>query len=188
MTTDREKYRAALRTQQQARELSPTPIPYRITTALNLRELYGPEVDRACGVEEPAVDQWEAGTLIPTREQIELLAKLTDYPPHYFYMPIRPEERGITAMLCSRKRPKGKRCERVEIGAPALPEPVAEVIPLTRPAQHLGTGWYCRVPGCPEAHHHPAPTTQAAAAGWRRHYLDTHYQAPAPAISPRRKP
>uniref|UniRef100_UPI003F4933FE helix-turn-helix domain-containing protein n=1 Tax=Streptosporangium sp. CA-235898 TaxID=3240073 RepID=UPI003F4933FE len=187
MTTDREKYRATLRTQQQARELSTTPIPYRITTALDSRGLDGPEVDRACGVEEPAVDQWETGELIPTREQIALLAKLTDYPTSFFYRPIEDGER-TTAFMCSRSGPKGLRCQTVELGPPAPAEPLAEVIPLTQPAQHLGTGWRCRVPDCPEAHHHPAKTAQAAGAGWRRHYLENHYQAPAPTGRPGRKP
>ena len=51
-------------------------IPDRITSALNARALYGPEVDLACGVEEPAVDEWEAGTRYPTWEQLKLLAAL----------------------------------------------------------------------------------------------------------------
>lgn len=36
------------------------PYPERLTAALDLRELYGPEVDIACGAVEPAVDRWEA--------------------------------------------------------------------------------------------------------------------------------
>lgn len=46
-------------------------IPDRITTALNAEGLYGPEVDLACGVEEPAVDEWEAGTRYPSWEQLQ---------------------------------------------------------------------------------------------------------------------
>lgn len=56
------------------------PHPTRYTHALNARRLYGPEVDRACGAEEPAVDEWEAGRLDPTPEQVELMAQLTAYP------------------------------------------------------------------------------------------------------------
>ena len=37
------------------------PTPERITIALDYRELYGPEVDRALGGEEPMVDEWESG-------------------------------------------------------------------------------------------------------------------------------
>lgn len=51
-------------------------IPSAITVALDSKELYGPEVDRACGAEEPAVDHWEQGILYPTWEQTRLLAKL----------------------------------------------------------------------------------------------------------------
>lgn len=63
------------------------PTPERITAALNIMNLYGPEVDEACGVAEPAVDMWEAGLLIPTREQIHRLALLTGFPWRFFYMP-----------------------------------------------------------------------------------------------------
>lgn len=59
-------------------------IPYRITTALDAEALYGPEVDAACGVEEPAVDQWEAGELYPTWEQLCALAELTHTRPWLF--------------------------------------------------------------------------------------------------------
>jgi hypothetical protein len=58
--------------------------PYRITRALNLRGLYGPEVDEACGAKEPDVDMWEAGTLYPTWEQLVKLAKLTGFTPRFF--------------------------------------------------------------------------------------------------------
>ncbi|MFI8977075.1 hypothetical protein ACIGO9_29630 [Nocardia asteroides] len=53
-------------------------VPAAITVALDRKELYGPEVDRACGAEEPAVDHWEAGILYPTWEQTRLLAQLCD--------------------------------------------------------------------------------------------------------------
>ncbi len=59
--------------------------PYRITMALDSRALEGPEVDRACKVEEPAVDQWEAGERYPTFEQLEALAELTAYPLNFFF-------------------------------------------------------------------------------------------------------
>lgn len=59
-------------------------VPRHITTALDARKLYGPEVDRACGVEEPAVDMWEAGKLYPTWEQLCALAELTGKTPEWF--------------------------------------------------------------------------------------------------------
>jgi hypothetical protein len=58
-------------------------IPARITQALDLRGLYGPEVDEACDAAEPDVDQWEAGDLYPTWDQVLLLAKLTDFLPKF---------------------------------------------------------------------------------------------------------
>jgi hypothetical protein len=70
------------------------PTPERITAALNIMNLYGPEVDEACGVEEPAVDMWEAGLLVPTREQIHRLAMLTGFPWRFFYQPAPPPITG----------------------------------------------------------------------------------------------
>lgn len=67
-----------------------TPTPERITQALDLRELYGPEVDRALGGEEPMVDEWESGERIPTLEQVQALAELTQFPVRFFYMPAPP--------------------------------------------------------------------------------------------------
>lgn len=64
--------------------------PFLITRALDLRGLYGPEVDRACGVEEPAVDRWEAGELYPTWEQLEALARLTRLEPGFFTRGVEP--------------------------------------------------------------------------------------------------
>lgn len=58
--------------------------PFRITHALDSRELYGPEVDIALGGREPMVDEWEAGVRYPTWEQVQALAKLTDYPLVFF--------------------------------------------------------------------------------------------------------
>jgi hypothetical protein len=63
------------------------PHPDRITAALDLRCLDGPEVDRACLAEEPAVDQWEAGEACPTWEQLVALADLTGFRPAWFVQP-----------------------------------------------------------------------------------------------------
>ena len=63
------------------------PTPERITTALDMRELYGPEVDRALGGEEPMVDEWESGARVPAFEQVQRLSVLTGFPVKFFYMP-----------------------------------------------------------------------------------------------------
>jgi hypothetical protein len=83
----------------------PIPVPARITLALDLRGLYGPQVDRDCGVEAPAVDEWEAGLRVPTRTQVEALAALTRMPVGYFYQPAdEAEERGTRIFMCQRNR------------------------------------------------------------------------------------
>jgi hypothetical protein len=66
------------------------PAPERITLALDSCELYGPEVDRALGGEEPMVDEWEAGLRVPGFAQVQALAKLTGYPVRFFYQPPPP--------------------------------------------------------------------------------------------------
>ena len=63
------------------------PTPERITTALDMRELYGPEVDRALGGEEPMVDEWESGARVPAFEQVQRLSVLTGFPVKFFYQP-----------------------------------------------------------------------------------------------------
>ena len=63
------------------------PTPERITMALDLRELYGPEVDEALGGEEPMVDEWESGVRVPSFGQVLALAKLTGFPVRFFYQP-----------------------------------------------------------------------------------------------------
>ena len=67
-----------------------TPTPERITTALDLRMLYGLEVDRALGGEEPMVDEWESGERVPTFAQVQALAELTGFPVKFFYQPPSP--------------------------------------------------------------------------------------------------
>lgn len=63
-------------------------IPARITMALDLHSLYGPEVDEACGAAEPDVDRWEAGELYPTWQQVLLLSDLTGLLPKFFFLPM----------------------------------------------------------------------------------------------------
>jgi transcriptional regulator with XRE-family HTH domain len=63
--------------------------------ALDLRELYGPEVDQALGGEEPMVDEWESGERVPSLEQVQALAELTQFPVKFFYQPPpRPLDNG----------------------------------------------------------------------------------------------
>jgi len=83
---------------------SQTVNPRRITLALDLRDLYGPEVDRALGGEEPMVDEWEAGIRTPTDEQLWQLALLTSFPVPFFYLP-DPELTGV--WVCDRRKRKG---------------------------------------------------------------------------------
>jgi hypothetical protein len=59
-------------------------VPWRITTALDIRELHGPQVDVDLGVEDPSVDMWEAGILYPTWDEMLRLAVLTDFPVAFF--------------------------------------------------------------------------------------------------------
>lgn len=67
-------------------------VPHYISVALDAQGLYGPEVDEACGANEPDVDRWEAGELYPTWEQLCLLAELTEVTPAYF---VRPAEEHV---------------------------------------------------------------------------------------------
>lgn len=71
------------------------PTPERITAALNIRDLYGPEVDEALGGQEPMVDEWETGERVPTTEQVQALAWLTDFPVAFFYLPPPPPIAGV---------------------------------------------------------------------------------------------
>ena len=60
----------------------------RISTALDMRGLYGPEVDEALGVADvfdTVVDAWETGDLVPTESEIRRLSMLTGMPPAWFY-------------------------------------------------------------------------------------------------------
>jgi hypothetical protein len=72
--------------------------PYLITTALDAMGLFGPEVDRACGAQEPDVDLWEAGKLYPTWRHVQLLAKLTGKTARFLCTrrePLRPEHTSM---------------------------------------------------------------------------------------------
>lgn len=83
----------------------------RITLALDLRQLYGPEVDEALGVEEPVVDEWESGARVPTLEQLRRLSTLTGFAVRYFYGVTPPMVGGF---VCIRGRGGG--CYWIESG------------------------------------------------------------------------
>ncbi|MFD9947720.1 hypothetical protein ACFWYW_56780 [Nonomuraea sp. NPDC059023] len=151
-------------------DLAAGPVPYRITVALDYHGLYGPEVDIALGGVEPMVDDWEAGTLVPTREQIELLAKLTQFPVKFFYLP-EPEPLG-PVWLCRRSGPKADRCQHIEPKRPA--PPAAAPAPAVRSRTAV---WRCLVTGCSDrGRRHLAVSRQAAAAEFDAHYLDFHHR------------
>lgn len=107
--------------------------PRAITAALDMRALYGPEVDHACGVQEPAVDQWEAGLLYPTWEQLEALSRLTQFPVQYF---TRAHDDEITGGFLCQRSGRGRGCR--PLSAPSGPrEFPREVVAATE-----GTRWH----------------------------------------------
>lgn len=82
-------YGAALGRQEAERLISAgRVVPARITIALDLCGLYGPEVDAQCDAAEPDVDMWEAGLAAPAPGQVEKLAALTGFPVVWFYRPV----------------------------------------------------------------------------------------------------
>ncbi|REF00319.1 hypothetical protein [Thermomonospora umbrina] len=84
---------------RQAERRHGPPTPERITIALDICGLYGPEVDETLGGQEPMVDEWETGERIPTDEQLQALALLTGFPINFFYLP--PPDPLTGVLLCS---------------------------------------------------------------------------------------
>lgn len=108
------KYSKAYWRQEEERLLrEERPIPARITMALDLRELYGPEVDLACGTWEGNpdgdVDAWEAGTAVPRAEQVRLLSEVACFPVTYFYMAVKVGLQLDGVIMCT-----DSGCERLE--------------------------------------------------------------------------
>lgn len=96
------------------------PVPARITQALDLRGLEGPEVDEQVGTwegrplaERGDVDDWEAARSTPRPEQVLLLAKLTRMPVAWFYQPVTPGEQLGGVWIRWANRRAGRRCEWV---------------------------------------------------------------------------
>jgi hypothetical protein len=103
--------------------------PCMITAALDMHQMYGPEVDAACNAAEPEVDLWEAGKLYPRWDQLCALAELTGRPPRYF---TSLEHLPLDVMATS-MRFHLRRGERVD-DRPALarfPDPVVARCPGT---------------------------------------------------------
>ena len=101
------------------------PYPYRITQALDLRGFHGPEVDIACGAVEPAVDRWETGDEVPTREQVERLAALTGFTVAFFFTP--PGPRILRGVVCAiDESGRDGQCDLFD------DRPDARVVPLLR--------------------------------------------------------
>ena len=107
--------------------------PAALTMALDLRGLYGPQVDLACGVEEPAVDQWEAAALYPSWEQLQALAVLTAFDVRFFVRPLAPQASGF---LCVRGG-RGKGCH------PLRPRDGPVTFDVSVVAQRAGTDAHC---------------------------------------------
>lgn len=75
----------------------------RITAALDVRGMHGPEVDEALGVNnalDTVVDSWEDGTSVPTEDDIRRLATLTSFAPEWFYRGTLPQLE--VAFICGR--------------------------------------------------------------------------------------
>jgi transcriptional regulator with XRE-family HTH domain len=119
MSKDRHRL-AVLRQCEEQLLATGVPNPARITLALDAAGLHGPEVDRACGVEEPTVELWETGELVPTADQIRALADLCGVRPAMFYGDYQP----IPVWLCGHDG-----CELVD------PRPDAQVLDLPATGQ-----------------------------------------------------
>ncbi len=69
-------------------------VPARITMAMDLAGLHGPDVDERCGTYHgnPAgdIDRWEQALAVPSAEQVELMAAETGFPVPWFYRPVKP--------------------------------------------------------------------------------------------------
>jgi hypothetical protein len=122
---DREQFRAVVAARRNdARRRAGPPTPARITLALDLAGLDGPQVDVACGGVEPMVDEWEAGTRVPTDAQIKALARLTGMTVDSFYLPAPDPMAG---WVCQRSGP-GKGCTHLDT------RPDAPVVPIVKEA------------------------------------------------------
>lgn len=103
-------------------------VPAYLTCAFDSRGLSGPEVDLACGAEEPDVDRWEAGTKYPTWAQVLRAADLCRVSPAALMRPSSdPAER---ARLPKPLHVPFSRCGQDPIMA-FTAEAVAAVVPIS---------------------------------------------------------
>lgn len=98
----RAAYQEALARQQEPKNkrweqhllASGTVVPARITMAMDLAGLYGPEVDDRCGTfhgnPDGDIDRWEQALAVPSPEQVRLMAEATGFPIPWFYAPLEP--------------------------------------------------------------------------------------------------
>lgn len=87
--------------------------PKRVTLALDSIDAEGPDVDVACGAVEPAVDEWEAGTRIPSVDQLLALARYTGMRPEWFFVPGPDDPSWL--VFCQRSG-RGRGCTMVKDG------------------------------------------------------------------------
>ena len=94
------------------------PTPQRITVALDMAGLFGPEADRTLGVLEPTVDLWETGMVVPTDAQLADLAERAGVTVEWLYEPpIEP----ITQIVCFRTKKAaggGPKCQQITYPPP----------------------------------------------------------------------
>lgn len=112
----RTKYAKVQNRQREERLLREgTPVPARITMALDMGGHEGPEVDVACGTWEGNpdgdVDAWEVADAVPSADQVKLLSELTGFPVAFFYEPIKPGPLIDGLIICWGGR---RGCERPE--------------------------------------------------------------------------
>jgi transcriptional regulator with XRE-family HTH domain len=74
--------------------------PWALTTALDLEDLWDPELSAAVGCVIGEIDRWEEGTTAPTVEQAKALARITGFPLRWFYQPGPPPEMTATIFMC----------------------------------------------------------------------------------------
>jgi hypothetical protein len=69
-------------------------VPARITMAMDLAGLDGPDVDERCGTyhgnPDGDIDRWEQALAVPSAEQVALMAEVTGFPIAWFYRPLPP--------------------------------------------------------------------------------------------------
>lgn len=124
-SADRARYTAARARQETEKLLATgTVVPGRITIALYIRGLEGPQVDIDCGAEEPDVDEWELGIKQPTADQVRKLAELTGFPIPFFYQPIVAQP--MTTFICRDSGPMADRFQRYETDGIPVPPAAAQ--------------------------------------------------------------